>query len=120
MIDCYDGLPVFWTIGTSPNADLVNTILDIAFVTLRKEEHPLVHSDCGSHYRWSGWIERIEKVALIRFISKKGCSLDNYACEVFWDISRMRCSMIAHGQECELMNLLRYLINIYIGTKKRE
>ncbi len=30
IIDCFDGLPVSWTIGTSPNADLVNTMLDNA------------------------------------------------------------------------------------------
>lgn len=27
VIDCYDGLPVAWTIGTSPNADLANGML---------------------------------------------------------------------------------------------
>lgn len=84
IIDCYDGLPVSWTIGTSPNADLVNTMLDIAIATLGKDEHPIVHSDRGAHYRWSGWIERIERAALIRSMSKKGCSPDNSACEGFF------------------------------------
>lgn len=28
MIDCFDGLPVAWSIGISPNAELVNTMLD--------------------------------------------------------------------------------------------
>ena len=27
IIDCYDGMPVAWTIGTSPNARLTNTML---------------------------------------------------------------------------------------------
>ena len=27
MVDCFDGLPVAWTIGTSPNADLANKML---------------------------------------------------------------------------------------------
>ena len=30
MIDCFDGLVVSWTIGTRPDADLVNTMLDAA------------------------------------------------------------------------------------------
>lgn len=30
IIDCFDGMPVSWTIGTSPDADLVNTMLDEA------------------------------------------------------------------------------------------
>ena len=81
IIDCYDGLPVTWTIGTSPNADLVNTMLDNAISQLSSNEHPIVHSDRGCHYRWPGWIHRMEKAGLTRSMSKKGCSPDNSACE---------------------------------------
>lgn len=84
IIDCYDGMPVTWTIGTSPNADLVNTMLDDAIETLQDDEKPIVHSDRGSHYRWQGWIERMEQHGLIRSMSKKGCSPDNSACEGFF------------------------------------
>jgi len=49
-----------------------------------ENEKPIVHSDCGCHYRWPGWIERIEKAELIRSMSKKGCSPDNAACEGFF------------------------------------
>ena len=34
MIDCFDGMVVSWTIGTSPSAELVNTMLDKAIGTL--------------------------------------------------------------------------------------
>ena len=84
IIDCFDGLPVSWTIGTSPDADLVNTMLDNAISTLNINEKPIVHSDMGCHYRWPGWIERMEKVGLTRSMSKKGCSPDNSACEGFF------------------------------------
>ncbi len=84
IIDCFDGLPVSWTIGVSPNADLVNTMLDCAIETLDEGEHPIVHSDRGAHYRWPGWIERMEAAGLTRSMSKKGCSPDNSACEGFF------------------------------------
>ena len=84
IIDCFDGLPVSWTIGTSPDAELVNTMLDNAIETLSESEHPIVHSDRGSHYRWPGWIERMENAGLTRSMSKKGCSPDNSACEGFF------------------------------------
>ena len=84
VIDCFDGLPVSWTIGTSPNAHLANTMLDYAIQTLNWDEHPVVHSDRGCHYRWPGWIERMEKAGLTRSMSKKGCSPDNSACEGFF------------------------------------
>ncbi len=84
LIDCFDGMPVAWTIGTSPSAELVNTMLDIATENLPEGAHPIIHSDRGCHYRWPGWIDRMEKAGLTRSMSKKGCSPDNAACEAFF------------------------------------
>ena len=84
IIDCFDGMPISWTIGTSPDANLVNTMLDEGILTLAEGEKPLVHSDRGAHYRWPGWIERMEAAGLTRSMSKKGCSPDNSACEGFF------------------------------------
>lgn len=84
VIDCFDGLVVSWTIGTSPNAELVNTMLDCAICGLPEGQHPIIHSDRGSHYRWPGWISRMEKAGLTRSMSQKGCSPDNSACEGFF------------------------------------
>lgn len=84
LIDCLDGMPVSWTIGTSPNSGLVNTMLKNAIATLSPEEKPIVHSDRGCHYRWPGWIEIMDNAGLIRSMSKKGCSPDNSACEGFF------------------------------------
>ena len=84
IIDCFDGLPIAWTIGTHPNANLVNTMLANAIATLKDNEHPIVHSDRGAHYRWKGWIEQMSNAGLTRSMSKKGCSPDNSACEGFF------------------------------------
>lgn len=81
LVDCFDGLLPGWTISTTPDSMLVNTMLDQAIAQLSEGEHPLVHSDRGCHYRWPGWIERMEKAGLERSMSKKGCSPDNAACE---------------------------------------
>lgn len=51
MIDCFDGLAVSWTIGTRPDAELVNAMLDEAIETLSESQRPMVHSDRGAHYR---------------------------------------------------------------------
>lgn len=81
IVDCFDGLLVAWKIGLSPDSTLVNTMLDDAIRDLSPEEKPIVHSDRGVHYRWTGWIERMDKAGLTRSMSKKGCSPDNSACE---------------------------------------
>lgn len=84
IVDCFDGMAVSWTIGTSPDAEMVNSMLDAAVSLLGKDEHPVIHSDRGGHYRWPGWIERMQNAELTRSMSKKGCSPDNAACEGFF------------------------------------
>ncbi len=84
IIDCFDGMAVAWSIGTSPNAELVNSMLDGAASLLGDGEKPIVHSDRGGHYRWPGWLGRMERYRLTRSMSKKGCSPDNSACEGFF------------------------------------
>ena len=85
MIDCFDGMIVSWSIGTRPNAELVNTMLDAAIDKVAGSgERPVVHSDRGGHYRWPGWMTRIADAKLVRSMSRKGCSPDNAACEGFF------------------------------------
>ena len=85
MIDCFDGMVVSWSIGTRPNAELVNTMLDAAIDKVADSgERPVVHSDRGGHYRWPGWLSRIADAKLVRSMSRKGCSPDNAACEGFF------------------------------------
>ena len=85
MIDCFDGMVVSWSIGTSPDAELVNTMLDAAVETVTGDDkRPIVHSDRGGHYRWPGWLSRIAKSNLVRSMSRKACSPDNAAREGFF------------------------------------
>jgi transposase InsO family protein len=85
MIDCFDGMVISWSIGTRPDAKLVNTMLDAAIETVEKcDARPVVHSDRGAHYRWPGWLTRMGDAKLIRSMSRKGCSPDNSACEGFF------------------------------------
>jgi transposase InsO family protein/transposase len=85
VIDCFDGLVVSWSIGTRPDAELVNAMLDAAIETVANSgERPVVHSDRGAHYRWPGWLSRMRDAEFIRSMSRKGCSPDNAACEGFF------------------------------------
>lgn len=84
VIDCFDGKVVSWSIGTRPDAQLVNTMLDAAISTLTAGDRPVIHSDRGGHYRWPGWLRRIQAAGLVRSMSRKGCSPDNAACEGFF------------------------------------
>ena len=85
IIDCFDGLVVSWSVSTRPDAELVNTMLDAAIETITgSADRPVVHSDRGAHYRWPGWLSRMQNARLARSMSRKGCSPDNSACEGFF------------------------------------
>lgn len=85
IIDCFDGLVISWSIGTCPNAELVNTMLDAAIEKVADSgDRPVIHTDRGGHYRWPGWLTRIREAKLVRSMSRKGCSPDNAACEGFF------------------------------------
>lgn len=95
VIDCFDGLVVSWSIGTHPDAALVNSMLDAAIETISDgSTRPVVHSDRGAHYRWPGWLERMRHARLTRSMSRKGCSPDNAACEGFF--GRLKNEMYYH------------------------
>jgi len=113
IIDCFDGKVSAWTAGTSPDAELVNTMLDSYYGTISEEKKPLIHSDRGCHYRWPGWIERMDKYGFTRSMSKKGCSPDNSACEGFF--GRMKNEMF-YGRSFTGVTIDKFIqmINDYI------
>lgn len=84
VVDFFDRKVVSWSLSTRPDAELVNTMLDSAVETLNAGERPVIHGDRGGHYRWPGWLERVNAAGLIRSMSRKGCSPDNAACEGFF------------------------------------
>ena len=80
-VDCFDGMLVTWRISEHPNADFVNGMLDDVIANMDAKSKPIIHTDRGCHYRWPGWIERMEINGYARSMSQKGCSPDNAACE---------------------------------------
>jgi transposase InsO family protein len=65
-------------------------MLDEALDTLNEHDKPVIHSDRG-HYRWPGWLNRINTSGLIRSMSRKGCSSDNAACDAFFGRIQTKC-----------------------------
>lgn len=95
VIDCFDGLVVSWSVSPRPDAELVNSMLEAAIETIAgSPNRPIVHSDRGAHYRWPGWISRMQEARLTRSMSRKACSPDNAACEGFF--GRLKNEMYYH------------------------
>lgn len=109
VVDCFDGKVVSWSVGTRPDAELANTMLDGAITTLKLGERPVIHSDRGGHYRWPGWLARVNAAGLIRSMSRKGCSPDNAACEGFF--GRLKNEMY-YGREWSGVTLENFMQHV--------
>lgn len=77
VVDCHDGRPAGWVIGTSPNSALAHESLERARAGLSPGERPVIHSERGWHYRWPGRVSICERAGLVRSMSRKGMSCDN-------------------------------------------
>lgn len=86
VLDCSGGSIVSWTTSTSPNAEMANSMLEAAIRLTKPGEraHLVVHSDCGCHYRWPGWISICEEAGIIRSMSRKGSPPDDSRMEGFF------------------------------------
>ena len=123
MTDCYDGMVVAHAVGTSPNAELANTMLDRAAATLRTDERPVVHSDRGCHHRWPGWLDRMSRYGLVRSMGAKGRSPDNAAAEGFFGRMKVESVYPEHWEErtCEeVIGLAGEYIRWYNHTRIRQ
>jgi transposase InsO family protein len=83
-VDCYDGRILTYTMGASPDAQLVNTMLVQFRNALPQGAGPTIHFDQGCHYQWPGWLRLMKQYQWKRSMSRKGCSPDNSACEGFF------------------------------------
>ena len=79
VLDCFDGAIVSWAVSRSPDAEMANSMLRAALGTIGKKDRGflIMHSDCGGHYRWPGWLDICRKAGIQRSMSRKGCGPDN-------------------------------------------
>lgn len=119
IIDCFDGMRISWSQSTSPNAELVNTILDAAAYTLTEGENSISHSGRGCHYRCPGWIERCKRYGITRSMSKKGCHPNNSAMEGFFGHLKVEFFYGLGKVGRSEISWMRSM-SIFIGATKRE
>lgn len=72
IIDCFDGMPISWTISATPDAEMANSSLLGACSQLKEGEHSKGHNDRCCRYRWSGWIKICDDHGIVRLMSGRG------------------------------------------------
>ena len=86
-------------------------MLDNLAKKLKDGAKPIIHTDRGCHYRWPGWIGRMQANGWIRSMSKKGCSPDNSACEGFFGRLKNEFFYCRDWTEASLKEFIRELDN---------
>lgn len=100
---------ISWSIGTSPNAELANSMLRNGIAKLEDCNETIIHSDRGCHYRWPEWIDIMAEAGLTRSMSKKGCSPDNSACEGFF--GRLKNEMF-YGKDWKGISIQDFILRV--------
>lgn len=123
IIDCFDGKVAAYALSRKPDAKLANSTLLKAIDGLEAGEAPILHSDCGCHYRWPGWIAICEGNGITRSMSKKACSPDNAACEAFF--GRLKNEFFYYREWSdvgfdEFGKLLDSYIGYYNGSRRKK
>lgn len=87
IIDCFDGMPVSWSVSERPDSALCDSSL-LSFLSTLPEGHPPVtaHSDGGCQYRARSWKRICGENGVVRSMSRKGCCPDNARAEGFFGI----------------------------------
>ena len=111
VMDLFNQEIVAYRVSRSPNAKMVNDMLDDARGLLGPEERPLLHSDQGWLYQLEGFRERLAASRMTQSMSRKGNCLDNAVIENFFGHLKSECF---NGEKFESISELEAEIHDYI------
>ena len=112
VMDLFNQEIVAYRVSRSPNAKMVNDMLDDARALLTPEDQPMLHSDQGSLYQLVGFRERLSASRMTQSMSRKGNCLDNAVMENFFGHLKSECF---HGERFESIDDLEAEIHNYIN-----
>ena len=85
VVDCFDGMPVSWSVSRRPDSALVDSSLGRYLSGLPAGHAPVVvHSDGGATYRSGSWKRMCEENGVVRSMSRRGRCPDNARMEGFF------------------------------------
>ena len=88
VIDMFNSEVINYTIGNSPNLELVKNMMLGAIKNVPKNDlkNLILHSDQGWHYRHQNFREILEEFEINQSMSRKGTPIDNAKMESFFAI----------------------------------
>lgn len=96
VIDLWSRRLVGWSMGTTPNAELVSDAVTMAFQRRRPDQRVVHHSDRGAAYTSVAFSQRVAELDLDQSFGSTGDCYDNAAMESFWATLKRELAWI-HG-----------------------
>lgn len=88
ILDMFNGEIVSYSISSSPNLQMVATMLNRAFEKYRDTGGLVLHSDQGWHYQHMMYREMLKDHGIVQSMSRKGNCLDNAMMENFFALMK--------------------------------
>jgi len=113
IVDCFDGLPVTWSISTHPDSKLCNSSLERYLARHKTYDEVVCHTDGGCCYRTESWKEICARNGVVRSMSRKGRSPDNARAEGFFGTLKEEFYNGRDWKRCDINEFIEQL-NVYI------
>lgn len=84
ILDLYNGEIIAFETARRPLFNMVQTMLNKAYVKLKKHDKPILHSDQGWQYRMPVYQQSLKQYSVTQSMSRRGNCLDNATMESFF------------------------------------
>ena len=111
VMDLFNGEIVAYETSTSPNLNMITSMLRKAFHRLGPDEKPMLHSDQGWHYQHPTYRSLLADRGITQSMSRKGNCYDNAAMESFFGTLKAEYFRLNRFESIEELNsgLSRYI-----------
>jgi len=116
VIDLWSRRVVGWSMGPTPNSDLVTDALMMAFSRRRPDRRVVHHSDRGAAYTSLAFSRRVAELELDQSFGSTGDCYDNAVVEAFWATLKRELAWIHQTNTWATTAALRSALFDYIGT----
>jgi len=112
VMDLYNGEILSYSLGSSPNVHLVESMLDKLYASVGKiGRRGILHSDQGWHYQMPFYRKQLKILGLKHSMSRKGNCLDNAGMESFFGILK---NEMYYGKTFDSAKLFTDKLNAYM------
>jgi len=101
ILDMFNGEIIAYSISKSPNMQMINEMLGMAFDKVQNTNGLILHSDQGWQYQHYGYRKALSERGIIQSMSRKGNCLDNAMAENFFGIMK---SELLYAEDFETVN----------------